>query len=470
MIISYIIAAFVLCSLVALVPSKRLLHLLCAMFYVLQASFTLWIAIEGFGQSSSQFFTFDRIGALFFGLMSLVSPVVFYHSIKYLDRETMQQYKIYNILLIALCVAISGVYFANNIAVTWIFMEATTLCTAGIIYHKRTHASLEATWKYIFVCSTGIAITYLGILLLSTAVTNGELSYTNLQMMVGGGNPLYLKIAFLFILVGYSCKMEIFPLYTIGIDANSSAPTPASALISTALVNAGFIAIFRVYQVMAHSGEFEWVSHVMIVAGVLSLIIGALYMRRTNHCKRLLSYSTVENMGIVLIGMGIGGVGLWAAILHMIAHTLIKSGMFLQMGQVGKTYGTYRINRIGNYMSISRVGGVTLMVGVISLLAFPPSPLFVSELMILKQIISGEQWWLLAVVLIAVCLVIYGLCNQVLKLSYKVVESSRRYAVPQTMLLSWLAMGLILLALIMGVWQPAQLVEYIDKIVNFNPA
>src|SRR5574344_1251970 len=136
-----------------------------------------------------------------------------------------------------LVTAIAGVYFAENVAVTWIFLEATTLCSAGIIYHRRTAQTLEATWKYIFVCSTGIAMAYLGILLLGS-VTRGSLAYADMAGVVNDGNQLYLKVAFLLILTGYSCKMEVFPLYTAGVDANFAAPSPASAFISTALVNA----------------------------------------------------------------------------------------------------------------------------------------------------------------------------------------------------------------------------------------
>ena len=148
--------------------------------------------------------------------------------------------------MMLLTTAITGVYFANNIAITWILLEATTLCGAGILYYRRSKPTLEATWKYLFVCSTGIAIAYLGILLLCAAAENSSLNYAELKDLIVHGNPLYLKVAFILILTGYSCKMEIFPLYTIGVDANFAAPAPASAMISTGLVNAGFLAIFRI--------------------------------------------------------------------------------------------------------------------------------------------------------------------------------------------------------------------------------
>ena len=246
---------------------------------------------------------------------------------------------------------------------------------------------------------------YLGILLLAAATKCETLSYEAVAEAASSGNPLYLKTAFLLILSGYSCKLELFPLYTVGIDANFAAPAPASALISTGLVNAGFLALLRVYKLLAGTEVFPWVRSVLLIVDILSLGVGALFLRRTNNYKRFLSYSTVENMGIAAIGLGIGGIGVWAAVFHVVCHTLIKSSLFLQIAVVRQVYGNYRINRIGDYIRINRVGAVGLLTGMVVLLAFPPSPLFVSELMILKQVITDRNWWLVAALLLLLSLI-----------------------------------------------------------------
>ena len=147
---------------------------------------------------------------------------------------------------------------------------------------------------------------------------------------------------------------------------------------------------------------FPWVKSVLLIVGVLSLLVGALFLRRTNNYKRFLSYSTVENMGIAAIGLGIGGVGAWAAIFHVVCHTFIKSSLFLQIAVVRQIYNGYRINRIGDYININRVGAVGLLVGMIVLVAFPPSPLFISELMILKEVILLQNWWLIVSVVLQI--------------------------------------------------------------------
>ena len=434
----------------------------------MQAGFAAAVIPFRIGEVESQFFTFDLLGAIFFVLMAVISAVAFVQSNFYLDRETLRQFKLYNISLMLLCVSATGVYFANNIAVTWIFLEATTLCTAGLVYHRRNTRSLEATWKYIFICSLGIAVAYLGILLLSTVTAGGELSYANLARTVASGNPLYLKIAFLFILVGYSCKMEVFPLYTIGVDANFAAPAPASAVISTVLVNAGFVSLFRVYRVAAASPVYQWFSHVLILAGLISLLIAGVYLRRTNNYKRFLAYSTVECMGLSVVGLGVGGIGIFAALLQVIAHALIKSGMFVQMAQVGKVYGTYRMNRIGGYIGVNRTGAVALLLGGMSLLAFPPSVLFVSEMMILRQVIESGRWWLLVLLALLLCFVMFSFCSRILKLCYKPVGNPLPMPSLRIHLgLTWCGLLLIAGASVLGIVQPPFLIKFINAVIAF---
>ena len=414
-------------------------------------------------------FRADSLAVLFHALLTIVLGFTLLHSSSYLKAEnvTTGSYRAYYTLLMLLAVAIVCVYYSDNVAMTWVFLEATTICSAGIIYHREFEQSLEATWKYIFVCSTGIAMAYLGILLLSTVAHHGALDYSALKEVIAEGNPLYLKVAFLLIVVGYSCKMEIFPFYTVGIDANYAAPAPASAFISTALVNAGFLSIMRIYSLYATTEVFEWARHVLLLIGILSLAVGAMFLRRSNNYKRFLSYSTVENMGIVAIGMGIGGAALWAAVFHVISHTFVKSSMFYQVGIIRHIYDSYSINRIGNYMSINRVGAIGFIIGTLVLLAFPPSPLFISEVMIFSEIVSVGSWWLLVAMLILMCVVIYAIWSRTLRLGYHTNQDELHLSAVNRRL-SYSAAILLLVAIVLGLWQPDFLTEAIDKIVNIG--
>lgn len=466
MMIFYFIASILIAASTFAARNKRTANIIGGIFYALQIGSLVYMITGGrLGSESGLFFSFDELGILFFALMVIVACVVYAHSMVYFRHEPLNLYRRYFALLMLLTTAITGVYFANNIAVTWIFLEATTICSAGIIYHRHTTEALEATWKYLFVCSTGIAMAYLGILLLCSMGEHGTLDYASLREAVANGNPLYVKVAFMLILCGYSCKMEIFPLHTIGVDANFAAPAPAAAMISSALVNAGFIAIFRIYRLMSVSEAFEWMRHVLILVGVLSLAIGALFLRRTNNYKRFLSYSTVENMGIALIGLGIGGIGVWAAVFHVVCHTFIKSSLMLQIGVIHRLYGSSSINRIGNYFAVNKVGAIGILIGAVVVLAFPPSPLFISELMILKQVIIEGQWWTLAAMLLLLCIVIYSICSRVMRLCYhhnqeRVIDFEHRN------LLSWAALALLIVAMVVGIWQADSLCAVIDEIVK----
>ena len=448
-----------------LAHNRRTVHRLCALYLTSHALFAGLLFGGNYLTTSGVFFTFDELGTLFYTLLAVVAVFIFIHSEAYLKRDDIKDYRNYFALLMLLTTAITGVYFANNIAITWILLETTTLCGAGILYYRRSEVTLEATWKYLFVCSTGIAIAYLGILLLCAAATNSSLSYEDLPQIIANGNPLFLKAAFLLVLTGYSCKMEIFPLYTIGVDANFAAPAPASALLSTGLVNAGFLAIFRIYRLFAHTEIFGWVQNVMLIIGVLSLVVGALFLRRTNNYKRFLSYSTVENMGIVAIGLGVGGAGVWAAVFHVVCHTFIKSSLFLQIAIVRQVYNGYRINRLGDYININKVGAIASMVGMVAVLAFPPSPLFISELMIMAEALAGGDWWLIAIMVVLLCIVIFTICHRFIKLCYQPNQDELH---PSNIdrRLSYSALSLLLVALVLGLWQPEFLTSIIDKIVT----
>ena len=468
--LAYIILSLLLAVAPLAVRSERATNIIAGLLWVVQvAAIALLLGLGQVDRVMLTIFRADTLAVVFHLLLTVVLGFSLLFSSSYLKAENVStnSYKTYYTLLMLLSVAITCVYYSHNVAMTWVFLEATTICSAGIIYHREFKQSLEATWKYIFVCSTGIAMAYLGILLLSTVAEHGSLDYTALQEVISKGNPLYLKVAFLLIVVGYSCKMEIFPLYTVGVDANYAAPAPASAFISTALVNAGFISIYRIYSLYASTEVFVWARHLLILIGILSLAVGAMFLRRTNNYKRFLSYSTVENMGIVAIGMGIGGIGLWAAVFHVMSHTLVKSSVFYQVGIMRHIYDSYSINRIGNYMNINRVGAIGFIVGTLVLLAFPPSPLFVSEVMIFTEIVSVGSWWLLLAMLVLMCVVIYSIWGRTLRLGYHsnqdelhLSEVNRR--------LSYCAALLLLVAMVFGVWQPAFLKDAIDVIVNIG--
>ena len=466
--LTYLIISVILAVLPLVVRTERMTNIIATLFFLVQvAGIALVFALGRVDGVLLHIFRADNMALLFHTLMTVVLGFSLLHSSSYLKAENVstRSYKTYYTLLMLLAVAITCVYYSDNIAMTWVFLEATTICSAGIIYHREFKQSLEATWKYVFVCSTGIAMAYLGIMLLATVAHHGALDYASLKEAIVAGDPLYLKVAFLLMVVGYSCKMEIFPLYTVGVDANYAAPAPASAFISTALVNAGFVSIMRIYTLYAHSDVFAWARHVLILIGILSLAVGAMFLRRANNYKRFLSYSTVENMGIVAIGLGIGGVALWAAVFHVVCHTFVKSSMFYHVGIMRHVYDSYSINRIGNYININRVGAIGFIVGTLVLLAFPPSPLFISEVMIFSEIVTVEKWWLLVLMLVLMCVVLYSIWSRSLRLSYHSNQDELHLSAVNRRL-SYIASLPLVLAIVLGLWQPKVLNDAIENIIS----
>ncbi len=203
----------------------------------------------------------------------------------------------------------------------------------------------------------------------------------------------------------------------------------------------------------------------LLIVGVLSLAIGALFLRRTNNYKRFLSYSTVENMGIAAIGLGIGGIGVWAAVFHVVCHTFVKSSLFLQMAVVRQVYGNYRINRIGDYIHINRVGAVGLLTGMVVLVAFPPSPLFISEP---DDPARDDHRQPLVARRRAVAAALSRHLLVLLAHDPPLLPAQPGRTPPSKVdrALSWSALSLLVAAMVLGLWQPDLLRELIDQIAT----
>lgn len=409
MILYYFIISIALSLLVLFIHNKKVTITATLLFLVNQGLLTYWVDTN-INATELGFFTFDSLGALFLTLLTLVASASFYHGLKYFRNRITHRFFYYHAAFIGLITSISGAYLANDATLVWVLVEATTLTVSVLIYHEKTSHALEATWKYIFLCSIGIAFAYVGILFISLSGKGLEsLSFDSIAAIASSANPIYLKIAFVFVLIGYSTKMELFPMHTVGIDANSVSPTPIGALISTGLVNLGFLSIFRFYIALSSSPIFEWMNRIFILTGILSLIVAAGYMLKAKHNKRMLAYSTLENMGLVAIAIGLGGQGYFAALLLIILHTLTKSSLFFQMGQVSRLLHTFKLDESGEYLKRNPAGGGVLLLGLFVILAIPPSGIFVAEFILFKTMIAQNNWILLSITTLLLCFVIYAM-------------------------------------------------------------
>ncbi|MFT3740017.1 MAG: proton-conducting transporter membrane subunit [Breznakibacter sp.] len=402
--------------------NKWVSHTLIAAFVLLQVAVTQH-AFTHRGLSEWTFFTYDGLGVLFFLVLSVVSIPAFIHSHIYLNDQpaTPPLRAIYYAAITMLIASIGMAYMSNHIAVTWIFTELTTLSASALIYHHRNKLALEGTWKYVFVCAISISFVFIGILFLGLSLGpegHGDLSFANLIKHSDKLNAFWLRLAFLFIFTGFTAKMGLVPMFTAGIDAKDKAPAPAGALMSSVLMNMGFIGMFRFYVVVAHTPLHTWANMVMGIAAVLSVLVATVYMIKVKNIKRMMAYSSIEHMGLVVLGIAAGGVGYYAAILHLVLHSLVKPSLFFQFTQFYRVFKNKSIYHTGNYFKYNAAGAMVFLLGFISATAMPPSGLFVSEFLIFKALFQANQIWVLTGILLLLTMIIWAFGKNILKILF----------------------------------------------------
>ena len=368
-------------------------------------------------------FYYDSLGVLFLFVLSILSYTTVFHSYRYLQNRGDNSHiqSIYFTALIILIAAMTSVYLSASIGVMWVLIEATTLSVAVLIYHERTHLSLEATYKYVFICSIGITFAFVGIVFLSKALQEANsvnLSFTDIPGHLQNVNTFWLKLAFIFMLVGFSTKMGLFPMHTIEVDANTVAPPPISAFISTALLNVGFLAIFRTYSLMAHTSILPWMNQILLWCGFLSIFVSAVYILSVNHIKRMFAYSSLEHMGLVAIGLASGGIGYFAAILHMVLHSFVKASVFYQIDQVYRVFNTFIISKTGNYFNKNISGALVMLLIFISITAIPPSGMFISEFLIFLSLFKSHNILIFILVLLLMTMIMWALGKNIFSMVF----------------------------------------------------
>ena len=420
--LAYLIIVYLMAGLLFLNRSKTWNYSLVALFAGLQAAFTVF-ACYRYNQTVLEFFTFDSLGIILLITLSVITIPVLIHSYIYIEKHnaTPGVRAVYFAAIVTLIASIGLAYMANHIAVMWIFAELTTLSASGLIYHHRNKLALEGTWKYVFICAISITFVFIGILFLSLSLHqtgSSDLSYANLIANAGKLNPFWLRLAFLFIFTGFTAKLGLVPMYTAGIEAKDKAPAPAAALLSSVLMNMGFVGVFRTYAVVANTPIHHWANLVVFIAAFLSIFVAMVYMTKVMNIKRMFAYSGIEHMGLVMLGLAAGGVGVYAAILHIVLHTLIKPALFLQFNQVYWVFQSKSIYDVGNYFKYNKTGSMVIFLGFLSAAGMPPSGLFISEFMIFQALFQAHYILILLGVMLLLTMIIWGFGSNIFKLLF----------------------------------------------------
>jgi len=279
-------------------------------------------------------------------------------------------------------------------------------------------------------------------------------------------NPLWLKMTFLLILAGFSAKMGLFPLHTVAVDAHTVAPPPISAFISTTLMNVGFLGIFRIYTIISKTEILQWAQNVLIIAGGISIFMAAIQLLKIRHYKRMFAFSSLEHMGIVALGLGVGGPGYYAAILHLVLHAFVKAGLFYQIGQVHRYFKSYWIKDTGNYFRLNPAGALSVILGVVSILAIPPSGLFVTEFLTFKAMILDQKIFLAILILIMLSVLLYSFAKHTFHLLYHVPEKNAAQKLVQPNPFETVSQYVLFgLAIYLGIHPPRFLTELINQTI-----
>ena len=303
----------------------------------------------------------------------------------------------------------------NGLALLWVAVEVTTVVSALLVAIDDTDNSTEAAWKYVLIASCGLGIALLATILMYYAGAevlgqSYDLAIDSLQRVADQLPQTPVRLAFLLAVVGFGTKVGLFPVHTWLPDAHAEAPTPISALLSGSLLAVSFYAILRFYQIAIGALGPAFPQHTLLVFGVLSLALAALYLFEQRNLKRMLAYSSIEHMGILAIGVSFGApIALAGVMLHVLAHAAAKGGAFMGAGVLVRAFGSKEIGRIHAAMDRLPLTAPLFLLLVFALGAMPPFGIFRSEFQIVAGGIASQHGAAAAIMAILVTVAFFGL-------------------------------------------------------------
>ena len=315
----------------------------------------------------------------------------------------------YNMLVHAFLGAMCAAVLAANLGVLWVAIEATTIVTAFLVGHRRTRASVEAAWKYVVICSAGIALAFLGTVLIYYAARQAGISeasaldWPTLAAHADRLDPDVTRLGMALIVIGFGAKAGLVPLHAWLPDAHSQAPAPVSALMSGVLLAVSFTAVLR-YKVIADAAVGpEFTRILLATAALLTLALAASVLLGQRDYKRMLAYSSMEHMALIALGAAIGSpLAIAAVLLHIAGHGLAKTVAFTSSGHILHLQRTTRIGRVRALLTRAPGLGAAFALAVLALLGLPPFSLFASELGIVRAGFAAGMGWPTAIALLLV--------------------------------------------------------------------
>jgi hydrogenase-4 component F len=400
----------------------------------------------------------DGLSAFFLVNIAFISALVLVYASGYLPHAGEGRFSsprwFYAFVFLFLFTMVS-VCLSANLGLLWIMMEGTTLASALLVGFYNTEGAVEAGWKYLMVCTVGIAFALFGTIVLYLAAVKAgmnpaaALDWVSLMDAVPrmSFDPHLVKLAFVFVIVGYGTKIGFVPMHSWLPDAHAEAPTPISALLSAVLLNCAMYAVMRYDAIVSHATGPAFSRTLLLIFGVLSMVVAGLLILVQRNLKRLMAYSSVEHMGIIAIGLGLGGpLGLFGALLHTFNHSVAKTLLFLSAGNVRHNFGTLRMDSITGMSRMLPQTSAALVVGGLAIVGLPPFSLFISEFAILSEAFSQARYFVAILFLIILSVVFGGFAYHFLHMLSG--EPDRVPENPKLIPSEYLVMGIAVLCLI----------------------
>lgn len=381
--------------------------------------------------AAHQWLHLDSLSALFLGLLGVIGFITGLYSIGYMNHEVnsgelsvkrlCNYYGFFHLFIFTMLLVVTS----NNLILMWAAIEATTLSSTFLVGLYGQRSSLEAAWKYIIICTVGVAFGLYGtVLVYSNAAgvmpnPGDAIFWTEVMKYPQLLDPALMHLAFVFVLIGFGTKMGIFPMHAWLPDAHSEAPSPTSALLSAVLLNCALLIIVRFYILISAAIGPQFPSTLLIVFGMLSVAVSAFFILVQRDVKRLLAYSSVENMGLIAVAIGIGGpLGVLAGLMHTLNHSLAKALLFCCSGNLLLKYGTRDLDVVRGMLRVAPFSAVLLAGGALALGGMPPFNVFLSEFMVVTAGLAGEHLWLTIGLLLLLTVVLGGLVRMVAKVCF----------------------------------------------------
>ena len=419
----------------------------------------------------------DSLGAIFLSLIAITGLLVNIYATTYMKWEleeghiSLREVKNYFALSFIFTGTMSLSVVCNNIAFMWAAIEATTLASVFLVAVKKDKKSTESGYKYIVLCSIGLAFAlYATILLFSAAngkVEGEAMLYTNLLANAGNLDNMALKLVFIFALIGFGTKAGLAPTHTWLPDVHAEGPAPTSALLSGVLLKCAMLGLIRYYAIVANGVGFDFVQTIMIISATLTLFISAFFLIRQHNVKRMFAYHSIAHMGVIAFGLGVGGaIGLFAALFHCAAHSFTKALAFCSTGNIAKIYGTKDITKMGSMIRIAPVTAVLFGIAICSLVGVPGFAIFVSEFLIFKAAAISGQYLYMAIFAIALAIIFIADFSHFFLASFGKVEGKVVHNSEMKLSENLPLLGLAILIVVFGVWQFDSFTFLLDESVK----